>query len=583
MKYTKRIPALWIPVLALAVSTLAVCSQFQPAAAQNVTLASAFSELLPSLDCSDLKDAAKVQAQGEAQTAFERLAQDASMNAENRAEFNKLAVEALRAGQPSLTQCWILRQLRWTATDAEIPVLVECLNSPVALVVDEAAASLVSLRTPAAKAALEKAAQKASGQLQIQLRSALTSLNEKALFLNDWAPDETVFPQELPYADKAEIDRWVATWDTLDVKEQIRTIASLAVLGDKSYVSYAEKAVSSDSEPLQRAGLCALETLGTSKQIPLLLAYPDRDLARRIAGRVVADGFDGALKLELEKASDFNQYIQIVGILTDRGVDVADEVIAAALKKDCANRVALLRLAAQQKGKEKTSVYVDILVLVPAGRDRDEAEKIIAEVTMGDASEVIKKRTAYPNENLYSCIGRIGGAAAQDVLNRAAAVASTRDDAIRGLCNWPNADGAENLFAISQDKNYDEGQRCAALRAYIRVVSLPNDKIGIRASDKEKFEMLKKAFDSAWRVDEKKLVLSRLSAVRCVESLNFAIQCIDVPELETDAVRAFADLVHHNDFRKANRDKVTPVMDRIIQNSKDQRMVERLTGYKNQP
>ena len=66
------------------------------------------------------------------------------------------------------------------------------------------------------------------------------------------------------------------------------------------------------------------------------------------------------------------------------------------------------------------------------------------------------------------------------------------------------------------------------LRAFIRVISLPDEKIGIQMTRDEKLEQLKEAYSLAQRPDEKKLILSRLAANRNVNSLKFAMECAGI-------------------------------------------------------
>ena len=79
--------------------------------------------------------------------------------------------------------------------------------------------------------------------------------------------------------------------------------------------------------------------------------------------------------------------------------------------------------------------------------------------------------------------------------------------AIRALSVWPNAQFADKMFEVATADGYTPDQKIAALRSFIRVISLPDDKIGIGISKDGKLDKLKEAFKIATRVDEKRLVV----------------------------------------------------------------------------
>lgn len=164
----------------------------------------------------------------------------------------------------------------------------------------------------------------------------------------------------------------------------------------------------------------------------------------------------------------------------------------------------------------------------------------------------------------------------------ASADADLRNASIRALSVWPNAKFADRMFAVATDGSYSEEQKTAALRSFIRVISLPDDKIGISISKDGKLAKLQEAFKIAVRVDEKRLILSRLAANRTVKSLQFAVECAADPELAQAAYYAIADHAHDNVLRQQNMDVFGPAMDLVIQKSTDKNLVERVTRYKNQ-
>ena len=121
-----------------------------------------------------------------------------------------------------------------------------------------------------------------------------------------------------------------------------------------------------------------------------------------------------------------------------------------------------------------------------------------------------------------------------------------------------------------------------ALRAFIRVISLPDDKIGIEISKDAKLEKLQKAFDIATRIEEKKLILSRLEANRTLNSLNFAVKCASNPDLAEDAYEAIAEHAHDGWLRQQHVAEFASAMELVVNNSKNKELVERVKRYQTQ-
>ena len=182
---------------------------------------------------------------------------------------------------------------------------------------------------------------------------------------------------------------------------------------------------------------------------------------------------------------------------------------------------------------------------------------------------------------LFMLLGRIGGDAALEQMDRALSSndAAAKALAVRAMCNWPNAVVWEKLLAAAQDKSYPEQLRVQALRAFIRVVSLPDEQDGIDMSGKDKLANLKKAFELATRDDERNLVLERVGAVREPESVEFALQYVDTKALSDKAINAVLDLAHHDYLRKENKDLFIKALDVVLEKG-NQGQKDRAAGYK---
>lgn len=500
---------------------------------------------------------------------------DAFGSAEKTAELNAFFADALAKNLRPATKVWILEQLGAIGTAKEVPAIAPLLASDQKIVVDAAAAALALIPGPEAAAALQKDCAACKGPLA-QKTTPAPALK----------PNEKAMPFALANAPKADVDQWLAKYDQLDELTKAQTIAGLAARNDKQYRSYAVAAMNSDSEILQKAGLVALEKLASKEDVPALLAKcaADRDLVMRICGFIVADGFDDALKAALAKAENPEDVLLLTTILTNRATDIRAEIFAKTMAPECANRLALLQQISKITTPADSNALVASTLRFPLGGERDAAENLIAACCGGDASSVIALIGKYDLEDLFSIIGRIGGDAAMAEVNKGLASADTdvRKAAIRALSVWPDAKFADKMFSVATDGTYTADQKIAALRSFIRVISLPDEKIGIGISKDGKLAKLQEAFKIAARVDEKRLILSRLAANRTVKSLQFAVECAADPELADAAYFAIADHAHDNVLRQTNMDVFGPAMDLVIEKSTNKDLVERVKRYKTQ-
>jgi hypothetical protein len=300
-----------------------------------------------------------------------------------------------------------------------------------------------------------------------------------------------------------------------------------------------------------------------------------------VAPRIVDDKFDDALMTALLAEKDNGRFEALARILADRNVvAVCGVLLTAAKKNDCPNRVGYLEIASKVATKDNVAGMVEALLLIPAGRDRDRAETIIAGICKGDATPVIAVRNPVPVA-LFSLLGRIGGENSRTIIvqNLKSDNATIRTAALNGLCNWPDATVADDLLACAKNANLPVAARTQTLRAYIRVISLPNDRIGIQISEAQKLNGLKEAMKLATRVQEKQLIIDRISAVRTPESVTFAMLYIDDTELAQNVCRTVAELGRNVNLRRQSSAILVPALNKVLEVSTDNDLKNRVRTY----
>lgn len=494
---------------------------------------------------------------------------------EMRAALCAFILDGVKSDVSIETKVWLLQELAALGSGADVAPLTALLTNEEQRIIDAAAFALAKIPDASAAEALEK-------NRAIPAVAAALLVRDAPILPRD--SSESAMPLALGKATDEQVSEWLAGYDALDDEMKARTLAGLTARDDKKYRDYAISALDSENVTLKKAGFLALEKMATAADAERFLSYlaVDRDLAIRLAGFVVADGFDDALKSRLAEAADSARFLDIATILVYRAVNIKPEIFAKTMSPECADRLALLQLA----GKIATASDVPNLVAstlrFERGKERDTAENLVAGVCLGDASPVISLFGQFPADALYPMICRTGGTAAAEELSKAlkSTNAAEKTAALRALPTWADAQFAEAMMTMLTDEELNDAQSVPILRAYIRVMSLPDDKIGIKISRDEKLANLKKAFALAKRPDEKRLILSRLAANRTEKSLAFAVECASESELAEAAYVAIADHAHDTILRKQYPEEMTKAMDLVIERCQNKDVVERVKVYK---
>ena len=481
---------------------------------------------------------------------------------------------------PNWVKVWLVKQFGWIGNGDDVKAIAVFLTSDDYPLRDEAIRSLSLIQDSKAIYALRKAQKTADDKTKEAIENALRQckINVRTLL------EETEMPMALAYAPAQKVKEWLANYDALSPELKLQTIASLAARGDRKYRSYvldAFKVQGEDAAVFCEEALLALERLGTKDDIPLLLEKLEfnRGLVIDVASHIEAPGFDKALVKALKACDNMDQFNALARILANRyNTEVSGIVVEKIAKPECPDRVGLLAAALSITAGDERVVLIDALKLFPEGKDRESAEKLLAAALEGNSALVLAKERDWAL--FLPLLGRLGDDAAWAKINECLGNAELKAAAVKALCNLPNAKQAERMMQVVDGEEFTPEQKLAALRAYIRVVSLPNDKIGIEATPAQKLEWLRAAWGKATRADEKRLILSRLPAIRDLESGKFAMEFIDDPELQQDVCRALIDLAHHNEVRRPNAEFFAPALDKCIELCKDPELVVRAKKYR---
>ncbi len=341
---------------------------------------------------------------------------------------------------------------------------------------------------------------------------------------------------------------------------------------------------------LREAGVESLALIGQAEQVPLLIerlgdsnsliANVARDSLRRIS----AAGVDEAILAGMKQVDDERRGTLATLLAQRRAAMAVPVLIEEAGRPDSKCFDEVVEALRDLCTPVDIPSLVKLLLALDKGSHRDEVEKTIMLVCdqvddpQGRAGPILvtmEKLGPADRLTLLPLVGRIGGKKARAAVD--AAIESpeegVREAGIRALCNWPDASAADALLKLAKDSP-NHAYRVWALRAYIRVVSLPCDR-----PDAETLAMLQQAMGLADGLAEKKLVLSRASAVRTVETLRWVAPYLDQPELAQEACRAVVELAHHRMLLYPNRAEFAPALKKVIGICKNRELVDKAKQY----
>ncbi|MDR2705254.1 MAG: HEAT repeat domain-containing protein [Planctomycetaceae bacterium] len=250
---------------------------------------------------------------------------------------------------------------------------------------------------------------------------------------------------------------------------------------------------------------------------------------------------------------------------------VADSVITGLGRlcdPDDADLSRLLELYLKSRpGKHREKIERTIVIVCEKNpKPEDRANRVL--------DLLAKRNTGLSNEVLIIMLPLLGKIGNQRV---AAILLPLLDDnnseiqqsAVRAFCNWSNADYHNDLWNIAT-KSPSAVYRQWALRAYVRVVTLKSNR-----PEAETLEMLKKAMEHANTEPDRQWTLSRTSAIRTIDSVQWAASYLNDPVLAQTACSVIAELAHHRFLREPNKDIFVPILLKVEKIAKDKNVAER--------
>jgi hypothetical protein len=323
--------------------------------------------------------------------------------------------------------------------------------------------------------------------------------------------------------------------------------------------------------------------LGGTAEIPFLLEQirtgENRNLAMLALSRMSGQRIDNALLEKLQAEANEERFIILADVLNRRfNAAIRPIVLERAKAPGTTNRLRLVEFAEHYSTVADIADYVAVWAMISDRGQKDRAEHIIARLSRGNATPVVEALgDDWDTPDGLSLLGRVGDAGMLDRIRQ-------RDHAIHAFRNWTNAVVADDLIAFVRNTDNPETDRIAALRAFVRVISLPGtrpqDQVGIQITYAEKVARLAEVSEWASRVEDKRFILERAGQIRTVESLRFLLQHIDDDELRERVCQSILDLAHHADLRRSALEEFRAALDKVLEVTTNNDFRNRATGLR---
>ncbi len=334
---------------------------------------------------------------------------------------------------------------------------------------------------------------------------------------------------------------------------QVRLLDALSQRRELEVRAVAVKCLQLPQRDLQCAALHALASSGQSEDVELLAKFATeddptlRDAAQGSLEQLEGEGVDEAILDAVEAADRERQVALIRAISVRRIANAASALLSLAQLREESVRVAALTALQAMADGELADELARLLAGTRPGAEREAAECAVWRSCsrIGDESKRIEpilnlldSQDAAGRAALLPALGRLGGVRAREVVDKASQDndEDVRDAAVRALSNWPDASVAEQLLDLAQHAD-KESHRVWALRGYARVIARQGKEQPQLTADG-----LREVMQLAHRVEDKKLILSRVTAARVPDSLALTLSLIGDADLRTDAMEATVSL-----------------------------------------
>ena len=334
----------------------------------------------------------------------------------------------------------------------------------------------------------------------------------------------------------------------LPVAQQVQLLSALGERGDPIVLPEIVNTTKSSEDSVRIAALKALGQLGDASNVNLLAQAAattdgvEQKAARESLYRLRGLTVDQVILKSIPESGP-QVKVELIRSIGRRNVAAGVETLLKTAKDPDRNvRVESLKALRDIAGPKHVAALVELLISAKSGTEVKEAERAVASASrkaVSESTDVVLETLASVKDvearcSLLGVLGKIGGSRSLGVLREALedSDAEVRTAAIRGLCDWPNAEPMADLLKIVQSSD-NKRHRTLALRGYVRLIGLDSDR-----PTEETIKMYRQAMALASNVSEKKMVLSGLANIRSFAALEMAADYLEDDALQQEAAAA---------------------------------------------
>jgi HEAT repeat protein len=378
---------------------------------------------------------------------------------------------------------------------------------------------------------------------------------------------------------------------------QLQLISALAAREDQSIREDIINALKLENGEVRLAAIKALGQLGDDTTIPILVKIAasgtadEAEFARESLARLRTGPVDKTL-ISLLPQADQASKIELINAINERRIFTADRTVLSFITNpESPVRLAAIKCLGTIAPADMLPQLLSLVLETKSSGESAVLEQSIVEIVRRNyqsvqaAKPIMDRYAETESTNQKAILLRLLGklrAPASLVLIRSELNNENTElqyAAIQALNNWQSEAFSDDLIlddllTITQTSG-NEKNRILALRGFLHLTAI----IGRNNPDKA-LQKYRDAVKYATQIDEKRIILSGLQAIRTIDALQMAYTFLKDPELVPEAETTI--LILAPDLLTEHPDAVKEQLELIIQTSKNNQHIEEAKKILNQ-